>query len=142
MESLWETLEKHSRAKITLLSFIATGLADFKDIGSQSDSSLLPKVLNEQNLTFLVGSFQRQSQLLLSDNAAPLNVTFAAKTTDLGDPNVILVSAGTSIRVSYKGGGAWNPPQGFMQRGGGGGPRNSPPPPPEIFKLSMFCHRY
>ena len=97
MEFLWETLENHSRAKIILLRFIATGLADCKDIGSQSDSSLLPKILNEQNLMFLAGSFQRQSQLLLSDNVAPLSVTFAAKTTDLKDPNVILVSIGASI---------------------------------------------
>ena len=95
---LWETLENHSKAKITLLNYVATGLADCKDTDSQSDSSLILKVLSEQNLMFLAASFQRQSQLLLSDNAAALNATFAAKTTDLEDPNVIQVSAGASIK--------------------------------------------
>ena len=98
LEILWETLENHSRAKITLLNFVATGLADCKDTDSQSDLSLILEVLSEQNLMFLAGSFQRHSQLLLSDNAAALNVTFAAETTDQEDPNVILVSAETSIK--------------------------------------------
>ena len=96
---LWETLDSHSKAKITLLNYVATGLADCRDTDSQSDSSLILKVLSEQNLMFLAGSFQRQSQLLLLDNVAALNATFATKTTDPEDPNVIQVSAETWMYV-------------------------------------------
>lgn len=67
-------------------------MADSRDTDSQSHSTLSFKVFNEQNLTFLVGSFQKHAQLVLSDNAAALKVTFGAKSTDVQDPNVVLVS--------------------------------------------------
>ena len=92
LETLWETLQWHPRAKLTLLNFTAAGLADSKDTDSQSHSTLSLKVFSQRNLIFLAGSFRRYVQLVLSQNAAALIVTFGAKSTDVEDPNVVLVS--------------------------------------------------
>ena len=93
LETLCETFQQHPRAKIAFLNFMgAAGLADSRDTDSQSHSTLSLKVFNEQNLMFLAGSFQKHAQLVLSENAAALKVTFGAKSTDVEDPNVVLVS--------------------------------------------------
>ena len=94
METLCESLEHNLTAKTALLEFIIATLdSDQSDLSNES-CDLRLRIHTEQNLTYLVVSFQSCGRLLLSDNAAVLNGVSASRITNLQDPAHQLVRDG------------------------------------------------
>lgn len=95
LQSVFEALDAHTNARATLLEVIIARLdAKETDQSDSKDHGLKSNILTEENLLFLAGTFQNHTQFLLSDeNAAALNGVFTAKTTDLQQPAVVLVSS-------------------------------------------------